>query len=261
MHSLNSIPNCRFVDIHSHVLYGLDDGAKTLDDSIAMLEMAVAGGTTDLVATPHSDLTYPFYPDVIAERVQELRAAFDGKIEIHHGCDFHLHFDNIQDCLFNPTKYTINHKRYLLVEFADMLIPKTTDEVFGRMINLDITPIITHPERNPLLQRRMDDLARWVRQGCLIQVTALSFLDRFGKRARNAADELMERRMAHFIASDAHDSADRTPLLGEAFTYVAGQYGAERAQALFSDHPRATLTGTYLEVEDPVIVKKKRWFF
>jgi protein-tyrosine phosphatase len=94
-----------------------------------------------------------------------------------------------------------------------------------------------------------------------VQVTAQSFLDRFGKRARHAADELMERRLVHFVASDAHDTEDRTPLLGEAFAYVVDRYGEAKAQALFSDHPRATLTGDYLEVEEPEAVKKKRWFW
>lgn len=225
-----------------------------------MLEMAASGATTDIVGTPHSDLTYQFQPDIIAQRVSELNAALSGRIRVHHGCDFHLHFDNIQDCLANPTKYTINHVRYLLVEFADQHISKTTQELFDRMTRLDITPIITHPERNPLLRERMDDLAAWIRAGCLLQVTAQSFLDRFGKLARRAADQLMEQGMVHFVASDAHDTADRTPLLADAFTYVADRYGAERAQALFEDNPRATLTSEYLGVQDPPEPRKKRWW-
>jgi len=257
---LSSIPSCSFVDIHSHVLYGLDDGAQTIDQSIAMLEMAAAGGTTDIVATPHSDLKFTFQPALIAERAGELNTALGGKIRIHTGCDFHLHFDNIQDCLENPTKYTINHRRYLMVEFADKHIANSTEDVFRRMVHLDITPVVTHPERNPLIQKRMDQLAGWVRAGCLVQVTAQSFLDRFGKHARQAADELMERGMVHFVASDAHDTVHRPPLLADAFAYVVDRYGADRATALFADNPRATLTGQYLEVDNPVPVKK-RWFW
>jgi protein-tyrosine phosphatase len=258
---LSSIPNCSFVDIHSHVLYGMDDGAQTLEEAVAMLEMAASGGTTDIVGTPHSDLSYQFQPELISERVLELNNALAGRIRVHHGCDFHLHFDNIQDCLANPSKYTINHKRYLLVEFHNEQIPASTEEVFGRMTYLDITPVITHPERNPLLQQQIDKLVHWVQRGCLVQVTAQSFLDRFGKRARNSADELMERRLVHFVASDAHGTEDRTPLLGEAHAYVAERYGADRAKALFSDFPRATLTGQYLEVEEPIALKKRKWFW
>ena len=258
---MSSTRNCSFVDIHSHVLYGLDDGAQTVDESVAMLEMAAQGGTTDIVATPHSDLTYSFHPELVEERVNELNGLLAGKIHVHRGCDFHLHFDNIQDCLGNPTKYTINHQRYLLVEFADTQIAKTTEEVFKRMLYLEITPVITHPERNPLLQQRMEELAGWVRLGCLVQVTAHSFLDRFGKRARRAADQLMERKMVHFVASDAHGVEDRTPLLGEAYAYVAECYGEAKARGIMSDNPRATLTGKYLEVEEPEVVKKKSWFW
>lgn len=258
---MSSTPKYNFVDIHSHVLYGLDDGAQSLEQSVEMLRLAAAGGTTDIVGTPHSDLTFRFQPELIAARTAELNAALSGKIRVHHGCDFHLYFDNIQDCLENPTKYTINHKRYLLVEFADNLIPHTTEHVFGRMLRLDITPIITHPERNPLLRQRLNDLANWVLSGCLVQVTAQSFLDRFGKHARRSADEMMERRLVHFIASDAHDTEHRPPLLAESFDYVSERYGAPAAQALFVDHPRATLTGEYLDVQEPVPAKKRRWFW
>jgi len=257
---LSFTPNCKFVDIHSHFVFGLDDGAKDEQESLAMLEMAISGGTSDIVATPHSDLTYSFQPELLSQRIRELQGILGDRLRLHQGCDFHLHFENIQDCLANPAKYTINHHRYLMVEFADQHIAKSTEEVFRRMLDVEITPVITHPERNPLLRQRMDEMAGWVRSGCLVQVTAQSFLDRFGKAARKAADELMERRMVHFIASDAHDTMDRTPLLSEAFAYITGCYGAARANALFSEHPRATLSGQYLEVEEPLQVKKRRWF-
>jgi protein-tyrosine phosphatase len=239
----------------------MDDGAKTLEDSVEMLEMAASGGTTDIVGTPHSDETYAFQPDLITERLSELNAALAGKIRIHRGCDFNLHFDNIQDCLANPTRYTINHQRYLLVEFDNYHIAKTTADVFHRMLDLDVTPIITHPERNPLLRDRIDEMADWVKSGCLVQVTAQSFLDRFGKPARQISDTLMERRMVHFVASDAHNTYDRPPLLAEAFAYIVDRYGVARGKALFEDNPRATLTGKYLEVEEPVATKKRRWFW
>ena len=258
---MSSIPNCSFIDIHSHVLYGLDDGAQTVEQSIAMLEMASAGGTTDIVATPHSDLTYDYQPELIKERLAELREALNGRIRIHQGCDFHLHYDNIQDCLANPDKYTINHQRYLMVEFADSHIPKTTEEVFDCMLRKEITPVITHPERNPILQQRLDDIAKWVMSGCLVQVTAMSFLDRFGKRARRTANELMERKLVHFVASDAHDTERRPPLLGEAYAYVARHYGDVVAGALFRENPKATLTGSYIEIEDPAPKPKRRWLW
>ncbi len=107
-----------FVDIHSHILWGLDDGAKDLDIALEMLRIAAEGGTSDIVATPHCDLKYSFDPEKVAERISELIQAPGPKPRVHAGCDFHFHFENIADCLAHPDKYTINHLRYLMVEFS-----------------------------------------------------------------------------------------------------------------------------------------------
>ncbi len=249
------------VDIHSHILAGLDDGAKTLEDSVAMLKLAAASGTTDIVATPHSDMHYAFQPELIETKIAELQGLVGDAIRIHRGCDFHLHFDNIQDCLAHPNKYTINHKNYLLVEFSDQLIAPTTSEIFDRLGRVGITPVITHPERNPLLSKKMELLKLWVNAGCLIQVTAQSFLGRFGKSAAVAAEALMGHGMVHFIASDGHDPEYRPPILRDAYQQVERSYGAEVAQSLFTDNPKATLTGGYLEFFDIEPVKRpKKWY-
>ncbi|MDQ6700372.1 MAG: exopolysaccharide biosynthesis protein [Acidobacteriota bacterium] len=248
------------VDIHSHILPGLDDGAKTIDDSVAMLKVAAESGTTDIVATPHSDMHYQFQPELIEEKIKELQSLAGNSIRIHRGCDFHLHFDNIQDCLAHPTKYTINHKNYLLVEFSDQLIAPTSGEIFNRLSNVGITPIITHPERNALLSKKLDLLARWIQEGALVQVTAQSFLGRFGKHAISTSEELMDKGMVHFIASDAHDTEYRPPILRDAYKHIEHKYGADRAEALFTINPRATLTGEYLEFFDVAEVKPRKWY-
>jgi protein-tyrosine phosphatase len=248
------------VDIHSHILHGLDDGASSPEISLSMVRLAAETGTTDIVATPHSDLQYSFQPELIEQKIAELSAQVGDAIRIHRGCDFHLHFDNIQDCLQNPRKYTINHKRYLLVEFSDTLIAKSTNDVFERMAALDITPVITHPERNRKLSENMGRLTEWVRLGALVQVTGQSFLGRFGKQAAAVSAELMERRLVHFIASDGHDPEYRPPVLREARAHVSKAYGEVLAEQLFETNPRATLAGEYLEFPDPEPPKKRRWF-
>src|SRR6185437_6769074 len=175
------------VDIHSHIVFGVDDGAKTIEDSLAMLQMAAECGTTDIVATPHSDLRYHFDADLVRDRIAELQTRMGDRIRIHRGCDFHLFYDNIENCKVDRGRFTINGHRYLMVEFADAQIPKTIDNIFRDMIAADITPVITHPERNALLMKRVPDLVQWVRSGCLIQVTAQSFTGRFGKSAAENA--------------------------------------------------------------------------
>jgi protein-tyrosine phosphatase len=247
------------VDIHSHILYGLDDGAADREQSLAMLEMAAAGGTTDIVATPHANIEYKWQPDLIEERIADLQSAAGGSIRIHRGCDFHLAFDNIQNALEHPNKYTINHRNYLLVEFGDLLIPKTTGEVFRQMLNAGIVPVITHPERNQLLQLRLQKLEEWVAAGCLLQVTALSFLGRFGRRAKSFSDLLLKKRMVHVVASDAHDTKHRPPVLGEARRYVEKAAGEALAEALFVANPAAMLTGAPVEIAGPA-PEVKKWY-
>ncbi|HLK19825.1 MAG TPA: CpsB/CapC family capsule biosynthesis tyrosine phosphatase, partial [Bryobacteraceae bacterium] len=122
------------IDIHSHILWGLDDGARNRDESIAMLRMAAEGGTTDIVATPHANVRYAFQPELIRERIAELALESEGLPKIHQGCDFHLSYDNIQDALAFPSKYTINGLGYLLVELADTFIPRSLDEILRRFV-------------------------------------------------------------------------------------------------------------------------------
>jgi protein-tyrosine phosphatase len=249
------------VDIHSHIVFGVDDGAQTIEDSIAMLEMAAAAGTTDIVATPHSDLQFTYDADLVTQRIAEIQARMGDRIRIHKGCDFHLFYDNIENCKADKSRFTINGQRYLMVEFADTAIPKTIANIFRDMVGDDITPVITHPERNRLLMGRVDEMVQWVRDGCLIQVTANSFTGRFGKSAQESAHRLMRRNMVHFIASDAHDTEWRPPDMREPYKLIAQEYGEHIAEKLFTSHPRMTLTGKYIECDDPEDeVAKKPWW-
>ncbi len=140
---------------------------------------------------------------MVERKISELQAAVGETPRIYYGCDFHLTPENIDDAIHASHKYSINHKGYLLVEFSDFYIPKTTDEIFASLMRAHMRPIVTHPERNQLLQNRVADLEAWVAQGVLIQVTGQSFLGRFGRTAKRICEELMGRGLAHFVASDA----------------------------------------------------------
>lgn len=231
------------IDIHTHVLPGLDDGAQTLDAAVEMLRVAARSGTTDLVATPHANIDFRFDPELVRREIAELQQAAGPNVRIHRGCEFHLFFDNIQDALANPRKYTINGDSYLLVEFPDVLIARNTTDVFRRLIEGGTIPVICHPERNYLLHSRIEELRAWVELGCRVQVTAQSFLGRFGLDTRRFAERLMRRGLVHFVASDCHDAEDRSPRLDEAYDYVARKFGEDRARALFVTNPGAVLCG------------------
>lgn len=168
------------IDIHNHVLYGMDDGSPDLETSLSMLRMAGQHGTMDTVASPHANLEYKYDPAVIAERKAALDAANDSGVRVHLGCDFHLQYENIEDALRQPRKYTIAGGPYLLVEFSDLLILKNTTQIFDDLLSAGMTSVMTHPERNQLLQQRLKDLSGWVEMGCSIQVTGQSLDGQFG---------------------------------------------------------------------------------
>jgi protein-tyrosine phosphatase len=247
------------IDIHSHILPGLDDGSKSLEESVEMLRQASAAGTSDIVASPHANQEYPFDSLVVEQKIGQLQAAVGDSPRIHYGCDFHLTLENIEDALRSPGKYSINHRGYLLVEFSDFLIPKTTDQIFARMMKAGLRPIVTHPERNQLLQQRLPALEAWVSQGVHVQVTGQSLLGRFGKSAKTFAHELMGRGLVHFLASDAHDTKWRTTALKESREYVDRRFGIEAGLRLFEENPRAALAGVPLTAV-PLPIRRKPWY-
>src|SRR5713226_768810 len=115
------------VDIHCHILPALDDGANSLDEALEMAEMAIEDGITHVVATPHANGEYRFDSDLVRERRSELQATLGDRLTLGIGCDFHLSVENLEEIRASPTKFSINHKRYLLVEFADFAIPPSTE--------------------------------------------------------------------------------------------------------------------------------------
>ena len=232
------------IDIHHHLLPGLDDGSQSLENSIKMAEMAAQDGISHIVCTPHANDRYSFLRDRNERLLDELRAELGGRITLGLGCDFHMSYDNIQDALEHPGRYTINGKGYLLVEFAETSIPESTTDNLYELIVSKQRPIITHPERNPVLQRRPDRMAPWLREGALIQVTASSLTGRFGRTAQELAERLLKRNWVHFLATDAHNLDSRAPLLSIGFEYLKKHFGVETAQRLCITNPQAVFEGS-----------------
>lgn len=234
------------IDIHHHLLFGLDDGSPDLETSIAMGEVAAEDGITHIACTPHCNHRYVFDPVENEEKLAILRDHLNGKITLGLGCDFHISYDNISDAIQNPTKYTINHKQYLLVEFPDYGISPNMTETFFQMGLAQLVSVITHPERNPTIRQQPALLAEWLRTGCLVQVTAGSLLGRFGKSAQSFARTAIEKNWVHFVATDAHNLTSRPPRFREAFELISNDFGAETAQRLCVDNPLAAFKGDAL---------------
>jgi protein-tyrosine phosphatase len=246
------------IDIHSHIIYDIDDGSKSLEVSLEMLRMAAEAGTTDIVASPHANGEYQFRPEVNRERIAELQGLVP-EIRIHTGCDFHLSYENVEDAMVDPTKYTINHLNYLLVEFPDGAMIPNIDDIFERFLSLNVIPIITHPERNWIIQLNFERFSNWVKMGSLVQVTGGSLTGRFGKGAQKFAEKIIDAGLCHFIASDAHDTRDRHPKLQKAFDLVRSRWGEAVADHMFIRNGQAVVDGSPIEPVE--VVRKKRWIF
>jgi protein-tyrosine phosphatase len=238
------------IDIHSHILPSLDDGARTLEEAVQMVRMAANSGTTDMVASPHANDMFAYDSEVVEQKIAELLEASNHVIRIHRGCDFHLSTKNMLEGMKHADKYTINGKGYLLVELPDLMSPSSVSGILAHLKSAGIKPIITHPERNTILQDRVSQIESFVDAGCLIQVTAMSLLGGFGKAAQRASEDLLERGCVHFIASDAHDTYHRPPILSEARRAVASRFGEETARALFVTNPLSVVKGQNLSQQD-----------
>ena len=240
------------VDIHCHILPGLDDGAKSLDEAVQMAEMAIQDGITHVVGTPHANGEYLFDRNVVRQRQHELQEILGDRLMLGTGCDFHLNVENLEKIRSWPKKYSINHKRYLLVEFADFAIPPTAEEALHGLQLLGLSPIITHPERNRLICSQPQRLWGWLKQGCYVQVTAQSLLGKWGEAARKQVESWLDQGMVHFFASDAHNSTHRPLQLRQAYLEVAGRWGESLARSLFRENPLAAFEGRDLPYEPEI---------
>ena len=230
-----------------------------------MGKMAAQDGITHLVATPHANYIYQFDPVANAQKLAELQAAVGEKPKLLLGCDFHLSYDNIQQCIKNPRYYTINGTSYLLVEFPEQFIPEQLDRVFYDIEVAGLTPILTHPERNPVFQRRPELLQHYLERGCLCQVTAQSYLGRFGGRCLRLSEKWLDGGLIHFFSSDAHDATSRPPVLSPCYRKVAEVKGQEIADFLMTKNPEAVISGLPLppqpEPPPPQETKRKQGWF
>jgi protein-tyrosine phosphatase len=230
-------------DIHYHLIFGVDDGPRSIEDSLELAEASIAEGVTHIVATPHASDKYSYQLEVNRERLAELNDRLGGRLTLGLGCDFHLSYDNLGQIEKDKSKFTINGSNYLLVEFPEFVNVATFSEVLFRLMVLGITPIITHPERNPTFLHNPAAIAEWVRTGCLVQVTAASLTGRFGKGCEALTRSLLKGNYVHFMASDAHNISHRAPAMGIGYETLKRDFGQETAERLCIHNPRAVFFG------------------
>ena len=239
------MPNGGFIDIHCHILPGLDEGPSCSAEAVRMLRMAREDGTAGIVATPHIlDGVFNNTRNSIAQSVVELNALNSG-IQLYIGAEVRISI-NLRERISRDELPLLNNKNFLLLEMPAYLLPPLPelDKVITDLRMSHITPIIAHPERNIPILHDLSIMERLIRCGAAFQVTAMSITGHSGRQIQKTAMDMIQKGYVYAVASDAHDSSKRPPLLSRAYTVIANKFGADEAQRLFCDNPLKIISGS-----------------
>jgi len=255
------------IDLHCHILPGIDDGPADIGESLDMARQAVLDGIHTVVATPHSrNGMYVNSNGDICRQVREINRVLQDAgvpLVVLSGAEEHIRPDMLHAGMSDHISTLNNTGRYILVEFPYMTVPHGAREMLYRMKQRGMTPVLAHPERNTAIQRNIEILYPFVESGCLTQITAMSLTGDLGEPAKACAYRMMELRLAHVIASDAHSAGNRRPKLSSAVAVAAELLGSrQEAENMVIHTPQAIISGQAVHLQDPIKPrKKKRWFF
>jgi protein-tyrosine phosphatase len=234
------------IDIHCHLLPGIDDGAQDLREAIAMCQLAAADGCSALVATPHLRHELFWNDDRLRiEKVfRDLRQTVAGQIELRLGGEIAVHSESYAELATLPggQLLTLAGSRYVLLELDRRGLGPDPRELVHELVVVGLFPILAHPERLAWLANDLGLLQELKQEGAYLQVTAMSLTGQFGRPVQDATVKMLDLDLVDFIASDAHRSTRRPPGLKQAFQTVEKLWGAQRATRLLVTHPQAVLS-------------------
>lgn len=247
------------IDIHTHVIDGVDDGAQDIEASLALLRMAAESGTTDIIATPHiiEGAEHPEW-QLIQEKTEDLNrnAKETGiPIRVYAGAELEMNWDMLSLLKTGQGDYCLAGSRYVLVELPANTLPRYAEEFLYEVQIKELIPVIAHPERHPYLAKHPHMLHQWVKNGALVQCNAGSFTGKFGAEVKTYAELLLKNNMVHFLGSDAHSVEHRHTDTSAALDILAQEVSPERLENITCLNPRAIIENTYLDVEIPKELK------
>jgi protein-tyrosine phosphatase len=233
------------IDLHCHLLFGIDDGAADLGESLEMARLSVADGVRVIACTPH------IFPGVYNNTGPDIRIRIDAlqshldeagiECRLVSGGDVHVAPDLVAK-LRSGEALSINDSRYVLVEPPHHILPPNIEGLFFNLLSAGYIPILTHPERMSWIEREYDIIVRLVRSGAWMQITAGALLGDFGPRAKKWSSQLLREGLVHIVASDAHGARKRPPRMGEALATLNGLVGEVEALNLLQVRPHAIVS-------------------
>ncbi|WP_445506450.1 tyrosine-protein phosphatase [Niallia sp. 03190] len=250
------------IDIHCHILPGVDDGPETMAESVEMAKLAVREGVKTIVATPHhKNNRYENTKSKIIHHVNLLNTALQKEkipLTILPGQEVRMYGEVLEDYQKGEI-LTLSHTNYLFIEFPSSTVPRYAERLLYDIQTEGLIPIIVHPERNKELQENPDLLYKLVMNGALTQVTAASVAGYFGKTIKKFSEQLIKYNLTHFVASDAHNTHNRVFKLNEAYDLIEERFGVDYVY-LFTENSEILLQNMNIIKEIPEPIKRKKFF-
>jgi protein-tyrosine phosphatase len=235
------------IDLHCHLLPGIDDGPETLAEALGLARVAVADGITTAVLTPHIHPgRYGNSLSTVVKAVAAFQLTLREKeipLKVYAGGEVRVGMEALDLLADGEMPFLGSYQGYrvALIEFPHQGIPVGASQFLAKMLDLKIRPLIAHPERNRSIMLAPERVRQFVEMGCLLQLTASAITGNFGEPARKAAHYLLEQDMAWLVATDAHNVEHRPPVMSKARDMIAAMYGGKRAQLLVHDRAEQIL--------------------
>ncbi|MGD8399406.1 MAG: hypothetical protein PVH64_00490 [Bacillota bacterium] len=259
------------IDLHTHIIPEIDDGAVDEGTAAAMLCLAAEHGTRALVATPHviEGEWLPRWDRIMAgcDALRRLVRQHHLKLSVYPGAEVALKMDLLDELITGPGPYCINEGRYLLLELPSFEIPSFTEDFFFKLMTRGITPILAHPERHPEIGRDPEIIVEWVRKGILVQMNGASFLGKLGEKIAKTAELLVLNDLVHCVGSDAHGIHNRRPKLIDVADKLEAFVGEANTRRILEENPQKIIGGAAVAVPEVHQLKYprkahfwRRWF-
>lgn len=253
------------IDLHTHILPGVDDGSQTLEDSLEMAEIALEGGVDTIIATPHSNQMgrfENFYDEKLEARFEQLKSVLKQEripVTLYTGMEIYASED-MGEKIKQGFLISINHSRYYLVEFNFGEVPERMELYLEDIFQAGGVPLIAHPERYYCVQDNPSLVYQWLQRGCYAQINKGSLFGRFGRHADIAAHILLQNDWVTCVASDAHSPFVRTTFMGDVRDYLEEQFGDDVMYRLTTENPRRIIENKDIPVHGNPPVRRRRYW-
>lgn len=254
------------IDIHTHILPGIDDGSENLEESLAMAELAWDSGVDTIVATPHAGITgvfENFYSPEWIELFEQFKLYLkehDCRVRLLPGMEIFV-TDDALERIRSGELIPIHHSRYYLMEIPFDANPYWAEEIWTEVLEMDKIPVIAHPERYFCIQDEPAILYEWMKMGCLSQMNRGSIFGRFGRSAKRTGELLLEHNLITCVASDAHSPYMRTTFMADIREYLSDLYGEDRMYRLLFQNPERMINDQLIYSENMSRPGRRHGFF